>query len=568
MQKSSSHPAAAVLASVLAEQGVRHAVVSPGSRNAPLVLALHHHPDIAVHVTIDERAAAHHALGLALATWTPVPVVCTSGTAALNHGPALAEAFHARIPLLSITADRPQDVVGRGHGQTLTQTGVHAAHVVHHDVLDESVMDVKTLTQRARQALHQALEGGPGQSAGPVHLNVPFDEPLYDLAPAPDLPQGEGGEKRNSEANGLEVPEALADCMARGRVMVVAGPRPAAAHQGQDGMLDIGWPCLAERGAAVQGPHVIHGAERLLRQGQWPAELMPEAIVTVGLPPMSKALRNALAGLPHWHVGEDLPGEGQGWDVWKTLRGSAPHSVLTSVPDDFDRIPWQNVIHHLTSASRDFTPRWSDFSAWTTMTDAWRHWPVAERPRALHVANSASARYAQWMDLDTALHPHAVLHANRGVAGIDGCTSTALGWHMGQQSTDIQGSTWLVTGDVAFHYDANALLTDPVPDGLKIVVMNNQGGGIFRWLPGTQHEAMFERHFETPPNRTVKELAAAMHAQYLPVQDASDLPAALEQARLCPTPVVVDIQTPDEQSAEERVRYLETFDLDVNSTFS
>ena len=103
MQMSSSHPAAAVLAAVLAEQGVRHAVVSPGSRNAPLVLALHHHPDIDVRVSIDERAAAHHALGLALATWTPVPVVCTSGTAALNHGPALAEAYHARIPLLSIT---------------------------------------------------------------------------------------------------------------------------------------------------------------------------------------------------------------------------------------------------------------------------------------------------------------------------------------------------------------------------------------------------------------------------------------------------------------------------------
>ena len=113
MQMSSSHPAAAVLAAVLAEQGVRHAVVSPGSRNAPLVLALHHHPDIDVRVSIDERAAAHHALGLALATWTPVPVVCTSGTAALNHGPALAEAYHARSPLLSITADRPAEVIGR-----------------------------------------------------------------------------------------------------------------------------------------------------------------------------------------------------------------------------------------------------------------------------------------------------------------------------------------------------------------------------------------------------------------------------------------------------------------------
>ena len=208
MQMSSSHPAAAVLAAVLAEQGVRHAVVSPGSRNAPLVLALHHHPDIDVRVSIDERAAAHHALGLALATWTPVPVVCTSGTAALNHGPALAEAYHARIPLLSITADRPAEVIGRGHGQTLNQAGVHASHTVHHDVLDESTMDVDTLAAKARHAMRQALHGGPGQSAGPVHLNMPFNEPLYDLAPSVTLPSPVQTEQDSTiDHADLEIPD-------------------------------------------------------------------------------------------------------------------------------------------------------------------------------------------------------------------------------------------------------------------------------------------------------------------------------------------------------------------------
>ncbi|HBS20161.1 MAG TPA: hypothetical protein DEA66_04885, partial [Flavobacteriales bacterium] len=331
MLMSSSHPAAAVLAAVLAEQGVRHAVVSPGSRNAPLVIALHHQPDIDVRVSIDERAAAHHALGLALATWTPVPVVCTSGTAALNHGPALAEAFHARIPLLSITADRPSEVIGRGHGQTLNQAGVHGLHTVHHDVLDESTMDVDTLAAKARHAMRQALHGGPGQSAGPVHLNVPFEEPLYDLARAVAVPKAaETVPDSTSDRADLKVPEALRGALNEGKVLVVAGPRPAAVHRTPHATLKVNLPCLAERGAYVEGPLVTHGGERLLHDGQWPDALKPEAVITLGLPPMSKALRAALADVPHWHVGTDLEGEGSGWDIWATLQGEVSAAVLSA----------------------------------------------------------------------------------------------------------------------------------------------------------------------------------------------------------------------------------------------
>ena len=112
------------------------------------------------------------------------------------------------------------------------------------------------------------------------------------------------------------------------------------------------------------------------------------------------------------------------------------------------------------------------------------------------------------------MHPKAAIHANRGVAGIDGCTSTALGWHDIAHHMDATHQTWLITGDVAFHYDSNAFLTDPLPTDLRIVVMNNGGGGIFRWLPGTQHEDIFQRHFETPPNRHVQDMAQAMQATY------------------------------------------------------
>ena len=564
MQMSSSHPAAAVLAAVLAEQGVRHAVVSPGSRNAPLVIALHHHPDIDVRVSIDERAAAHHALGLALATWTPVPVVCTSGTAALNHGPALAEAFHARIPLLSITADRPSKVIGRGHGQTLNQAGVHALHTVHHDVLDESTMDIDTLAAKARHAMRQALHGGPGQSAGPVHLNVPFEEPLYDLARAVAVPKAvETVPDSTSDRADLKVPEALRGALNEGKVLVVAGPRPAAVHRTPHATLKVNLPCLAERGAYVEGPLVTHGGERLLHDGQWPDALKPEAVITLGLPPMSKALRAALGDVPHWHVGTDLEGEGSGWDIWATLQGEVSASVLSAPTTHGAKEVWTRAQALLTRVDSAQQPEWSDLSAWKTLVDTWRSWGQETRPNALHVANSASARYAQWSDLGKALGPDTVFHANRGVAGIDGCTSTAVGW-----AAATGKATWMVTGDVAFHYDANALLTDPVPSELRIVVMNNGGGGIFRWLPGTQHPDLFERHFETPPNRTVEAQARAMGATHFLATNEAELREALSKVLHTSGPTVLEVRTPSAQSAAVLTDYLAAFRCETKSTFS
>lgn len=588
MQLSSAHPAAAVLAAVLAEQGVRHAVASPGSRNAPLVLALHHQPGIKVHVSIDERAAAHHALGLALATWTPVPVVCTSGTAALNHGPALAEAFHARIPLLSITADRPADAIGRGHGQTIAQAGVHAAHTVHHDVLDASCMDLAELTSRVRRAVRLAFEGGPGGASGPVHLNVPFEEPLYDLAPAPNLPPERSpltgltntqerpenhavGNPDSSESAAspedvlAQLPPRLRDAVERGRVVVVAGPRPRAASRSASARLRVNLPCLAERGAAVEGPLVIHGAERVLRNGTWPEALQPEAVLTLGLPPMSKELRQSLAGLPQWHVGEDLPGEGAGWDIWGTLQGGVSQNALTCLSPDIAHPSWKAVQTHLDRLASTPATTWSDLAAWQCLVHTWKAWPETARPSALHVANSASARYAQWVNLRDGLQRNAVTHANRGVAGIDGCTSTALGWHAGRGSQPdtphpgLAPATWLVTGDVAFHYDANAFLTDPslIAEGLKIVVMNNGGGGIFRWLPGTQHRDVFERHFETPPARSVEAAAHAARATYLCATNATEMPQALEQLRDAPGLAFLEVITPNVESGDEAKRHLQ-----------
>ena len=562
MPLTSSHPAAAVLAEVLAEHGVHHAVMSPGSRNAPLVLAFHHHPGIELHVCIDERSAAHVAMGLALATWTPVPVICTSGTAALNHGPALAEAFHARIPLLSITADRPASSIGRGHGQTIVQNEVHALHTIYTDVLDESTMTTEELTGRARKAVQAAISGGPGQSSGPVHLNVPFEEPLYDLTESTGISEpNEAPLHSASSPQTFEVPTTLQSALERGTALLVAGPRPTNCRLERGANLTTQLPCLAERGSGVSGPLVMHGADRWVSANSWPEGMKPEAVITIGLPVMSKTVRHTFVNVPHWHIGEDLEHEGMGWDIWRQLNGSVPHGILQHRPPEEAIELWQKLVSDVDQIHTSFSPGWSDLAAWQTMVRAWGSWEPKRRPHHLHLANSTSARYAQWVDLQNGLQNDAIVHANRGVAGIDGCTSTAVGMHLANRQISRSASTWLVTGDLAFHYDSNALLStgEMETDGFKIVVINNGGGGIFRWLPGTQHEHAFQRLFETPANRTVQAVAQAMGASFLQASEEETLISALNQASRCSELVVIEVITENRQSENITKAYLQEF---------
>ena len=563
MRMTSSHSSAAILAAVLAEHGIRHVVTSPGSRNAPLVLAFHHQPEIKVHVCIDERSAAYVALGMALSIGIPVPVICTSGTAALNHGPALAEAFHSHIPLLSISADRPQEVIGRGHGQSIEQSDIHRPHTVHQDVLDESVMSLEVLTEKAQMAVHLAMHGGRGGSCGPVHLNVPFEEPLYDLAPyagrhvAPTIgkkaPQSVVPESTSDASLNL-----LHNALDRGRALVVAGSRPLMARLPQVAPLQIALPCLAECGSHVEGPQVEFGAERWVSEKSWKDDWKPEAVLTVGLPPMSKVVRNALRGIPHWHVRSDLAGFESGWDIWNRLEGHVHHSILqTPLPQNAAQW-WDAIRLRHKELDADFTCQWSDLLAWRAIAGVFSSWPEHQRPQCIHVANSASIRYAQYVQLQGVVQKGAAVYANRGVAGIDGCTSTALGWHLARQASKPDVNTWLITGDLAFHYDVNAMLIDSLDSlkGFKIVVMNNSGGGIFRWLPGTKHATMFEKHFETPTSRSIAGIATSLGAHFSQAHHIDELTQGLDALLENEELGILEICTPAEQSAVELTRYM------------
>ena len=460
--RTSDHAAAHWLATDLAANGLRLAVVSPGSRNAPLVLAFHHHPDIELVVAVDERAAAHIALGMGLRNRIPAAILTTSGTAAVNVGPAVAEAFHQGTPLIAITADRPVASIGKGHGQTVFQSGLFSSHVQFEACLDELALSEVEM----RECVARGWEAA---RTGPVHFNVPFEEPLYGTTTPTGAksPKQSGAVTSDSSVALALAPEAFA--------LLLLGPQSHTHRRTVPAAWSDRFEIIADAFSGWKG--VESCAERWLEtRGDW----TPEVVITVGVPPMSKRLRQFLTGSEarHIHLGR------QAWDVFGRLE-----HIDTATPEIW-LDTWSGSATASTTAStacRTTPP--SHFPA-TLLTDLSVFQAVADQAPAdctVHIANSTAARYAQLVDWKVNR-----LHANRGVAGIDGCTSTAVGEALSHPATP----TVLITGDLAFLYDLNGLWVDPAPLNLSIVVIDNGGGAIFRWLDGPHRTGLLSRYFE------------------------------------------------------------------------
>ncbi len=489
----SEHAAARWLAADLAAMGLRYAVVAPGSRNAPLVLAFHHHPAIELVVAVDERAAAHIALGMALRTRVPAAVISTSGTAAVNFGPALAEAFYQGVPLIALTADRPAAAIDRGHGQTVRQSHLFAAHTQYEATLDADALDESELRACIAEAWQAAARG-------PVHLNVPFDEPLYGIVEAESSPSP-------LAVPSVEVQRDVAPIAPTDRVLVLLGPAPHVARR----RVPADWPFEVIADAFSGWFGVEASADRWMRAQDGP---FPDVVITVGGPPMSKALRNAVpASTRHVHVG---PGA---WDVW----GRVEH-VQAEDPE-----AWLSALAAGREGSARVMPQ-VEVPLVDALSDAAVIAAVGQtvpESFAVHVANSTAARYAQLVEWRARR-----VHANRGVAGIDGCTSTAVGEALAHPDEGVV----LVTGDLAFLYDVNGLWVDPEPRNVRVVVIDNGGGGIFRWLKGPAESGLLTRYFEggecrtdaSGGRRSLKAAAASVGAACQTARTAEGVRAGLE----------------------------------------
>lgn len=528
-------------------RGARHAVLSPGSRSTPIALALADAADrgaLHLHVVHDERSAAFVALGTAVATGGAAILACTSGTAAAEYLPAVVEASHAAVPMIVCTADRPPELHGVGAPQTIDQRALYGTFA--RAWLSAGVADAAG-RGTWRGLAGSAWEAAHGATPGPVQVNLPYREPL--VGTAGDLPPRGGAPaaapRPVATARDLRRAAAL---LAGARGVIVAGAGVARDDATASALGDVaralGWPVLADPrgGMRTDEPWVVGASDALVRDAELAERLRPRAVLRIGTPPVSKVVGQWLAATeapqvvltatpvlvdPDRRATLHLAG-----DVAAALRGIAGLVRLRAVPAADE---WVDGWRAAEAAARGVLARMLDDETSLSEPGAARA-ALAAVPEGgwLVASSSMPVRDVEWYG---APRRGASVHANRGVNGIDGVTSTAVGVALGADRPVV-----LVTGDLAFVHDANGMW-DLAARGadVRIVVIDNGGGGIFEFLPQARElpRARFERLFGTPHATDLPGLA---RAHGLPVRTASTT-RALREALAAPGPSVVHVAT-------------------------
>ena len=529
---------ATVVVDELVRHGVREAVLCPGSRSAPFAYALHDADRtgrLRLHVRVDERSAAFLALGLAKLTGRPVPVFTTSGTAVANLHPAVLEASHAAVPLIIVSSDRPAELQGAGANQTTDQGHLFggAVRMFHQLGAPEPRPGQCRVWRSVVGRLHAAAVGSSRSGAGPVHLNVPLREPLV-----PDLVEGdawpESLQGRAGAGPWVRVREVRREAEALTpvpRTLLVLGDLPDPAMAGEVAALAraSGWPLIAEPfGTYDRGVRVPHGP-LLLTTGPWLGRHLPDRVVVIGRVTLSRPVGALLANPA---VTVEIAAAQPSWP---------DPSQVASVVHPFDVVAAS--IANGRQVDEQWAREWVDAglkvsAAAGALIEA--AWPsglaiaatvLAGLPAdaTLFVGSSNSVR-----DLDLAMSPSAgspslAVVASRGLAGIDGCVSTAIGIALAEP----ERAAYALIGDLTFLHDTNGLLIgphEPRPD-LTIVVTNDDGGGIFTLLePGEPSRATdFERVFGTPTGACIADICRAHRVVHTLASTRQDLQAVLRQ---------------------------------------
>ncbi|MET0144992.1 MAG: 2-succinyl-5-enolpyruvyl-6-hydroxy-3-cyclohexene-1-carboxylic-acid synthase [Ilumatobacteraceae bacterium] len=515
----------ATLADELVARGVRHAVVAPGSRSTPMALALAGRRELAVHIVHDERAAAFVALGLGL-DGVPAVVLCTSGTAAANLHPAVVEAGLSAVPMIVLTADRPPELRDVGAPQTIDQTHLFGRSVRWFH--DPGVPDV------AASASWRSLAGRAvtESRAGPVHLNLPFREPLVGTSgPLPPRRPVAGAAPATIE----DPPEALVALVRAGRGLILAGGGCGAGREVIARFADAtGWPVLADPTSGLRDLDGAVGAfDAILRHPAADVRLRPDVIVRLGRPAASRVLSEwvAASGAVLVQVGGPGTIDPDHGVVASLAPAALDHLAarLGRVGDPTYRAAWIDAGTVADAAIGELLGPEVPLTEPGVARTIAAHLPPGA---ALVVASSMPVRDLEWYG-----GPTARAHANRGANGIDGVVSTALGVALGGTTTVA------LVGDIAFVHDAGALtaLAARLDADLRVVVVDNDGGGIFSFLPQatTLGGERFEQLFGTPHGTDVAALGRAHGIDSATVTTAAELVARLA----APGPSVTRVAT-------------------------
>lgn len=522
MKKFSSKRSVQLLAHILKEYNINDIVISPGSRNAPLSIQFGEMDEFNTFSIVDERSAGFVAIGMAMNTKKPTVVTCTSGSAAANYYPAVTEAFYSNIPLLVITADRPSDFVDIFDGQTIRQNNLFQQHSYgDFQLKEDSDPDADDFNlETIKKAVELCIE-----KQGPVHINIPLEEPLYQLVTElPTFPSME----HTLQKRAYNLPSHLvADWHLSQRVLILVGTRdysPELESQLSQLVKNHSVVVLSEANSNLRNEKFFRHIDRYIFNftDEDFRTYAPDLLITIGQNVVSKKVKQFLRKAQpkhHWHIDEHWQPDtyftlNQKIEVKPEVFFSQLLQFVKLEPRSYFNL-WdtlrdkQDEKHHNQILMADY----SDFALFRMLEEK------IPEDFSIHFSNSSAIRYAQLFDFK-----QNKIYCNRGTSGIDGSTSTAMGFAIKSEKP-----TLLVTGDISFFYDINGLWNQYIPPFTRIILMNNGEGNIFKIIPGPSNanENILDEFIATKHKKTAEHLAKHFGFSYIKVDDEMSLERVL-----------------------------------------
>ncbi len=541
-------PLAQTIIEIFRAKGIQHIIISPGSRNAPLTIGFTTHPSFTCYSIADERCAAFFALGIAQQIKKPVAVVCTSGSALLNYYPAFAEAFYSQVPLIVVSADRPKSKIDIGDGQTIRQTNVFQNHSLFNANLDENASDENDFL--IDEAINIAI-----LKCGPVHINAPFEEPLYEttdsLLVAPKL--------LSATNKKFTIDDSISGFAndwnsAKKKLILVGTNYPNAIDKAIIDRLanDNSVVVMTETTSNLHHENLITNIDTIITPFTHDdfLDFQPDILITFGGMIVSKRIKSFLRKYQpkqHWHIDALRAYNTFGcltkhFKVTPNVFFNSFFSLTERIESDYNATTHQLQLLRL-KKHKEYLEKipFSDLKAFEIILE------TLPKNTHLQVSNSSAIRYAQLFLIESSVE----VFCNRGTSGIDGSTSTAIGAALGSKKPTV-----LITGDIGFLYDSNALWNNYIPKNFKIILINNGGGGIFRILPGHAETPVFNTFFETSHCLTAEHLAKMYGFDYHIASNKISLVKKLEEMYLQnDKPFLLEVFTPTLENDEILLQY-------------
>jgi 2-succinyl-5-enolpyruvyl-6-hydroxy-3-cyclohexene-1-carboxylate synthase len=528
--KISSKKVVSYILGALKSAGVTDVVLTPGSRNAPFSISIANTPFFETYSIVDERSAAFFALGLSQQSKKPTVLICTSGTALLNYAPAIAEAYYQRIPLLVISADRPEEWIDRGEGQSIRQNNVFQNYA---DFSACLIADEKEGSIRNEEIIQNTFQFLISNN-GPVHLNVPFQEPLYELIECNELPSFQFERKENSVDVLKEIGRSLELLQESERIMVLVGQ-----HIYDDFSTELKEfnqlnqvVVLTESHANVNIENSFPCIDRLIMGlgGNAQQMLAPDVLITVGTNVISRKIKAILRKAKPKHIQVGVNEKSMDtFDCLEVQCNLTPQDFFNSLNEIRSKSEWKNELISIQENQVNQVDAWLPSAVFSDLTVFSSILNSIPNGTDLQMGNSSVVRYIQLFNQNKEL----TYFGNRGVAGIDGSTSTAIG-----AAWKTKKPTLLISGDLSFHYDSNAFWNNYLSSQLKVIVINNGGGGIFRIIDGSKDTEHLQKFFETShSSKSIKGIAELYNLNYFSATNNDELnrtlPLFFEEKSVC-----------------------------------